>query len=57
MSIVFLMALGLGIFVALFLSRSISVTTQSVLEQTLAIAGGTWLARRLKFRATMNSET
>ncbi len=34
------LALGLGIFVALFLSRRISATTQSVLERTEAIAGG-----------------
>ena len=51
MSIVFLMALGLGIFVALFLSRSISVTTQSVLEQTLAIAGGDLARAALKIQS------
>ncbi len=40
MAITTFAALGIGIFVALFLSRSISSTTQAVLTQAEAIAGG-----------------
>jgi len=48
MAITFLLALGLGIFVALFLSRSISTTTQSILARAEAIAAGDLTREELK---------
>jgi len=44
-------ALGIGIFVAIFLSRSIAGATQAVLEQTEAIAAGDLTRDDLKIRS------
>jgi len=46
-----LMALGLGVFVAIFLSRGISSATQSVLAQAEAIASGDLTRNDLKVRS------
>ncbi len=51
LAITTLMALGIGIFVAVFLSRGISGATQSVLVQAEAIAAGDLTREELKVRS------
>ena len=51
MAVTTLLALGIGIFVAIFLSRSISGSTQAVLVQAEAIASGDLTRDDLKVRS------
>ncbi len=51
MAVTTFLALGVGIFVAIFLSRSISAATQSVLAQAEAIAAGDLTRDDLKLRS------
>jgi methyl-accepting chemotaxis protein len=45
-----LISLGVGVFVAIFLSRGVSATTQSILAQMQAIAGGNLTRAELKIQ-------